>query len=484
MKKVSVIGSGFSGLSAACYAAQQGHDVTVYEKNTTIGGRARVFSENGFTFDMGPSWYWMPDVFDKFFNDFGFKTSEFYDLKLLDPGFQIIFENSTLEVSADLNKLYKTFEEIETGAAKQLELFLKEAEFKYKIGMEELVYKPGLSWFEFTNLEVLKGISKTHIFTSVQKYVRAHFKDSRLQALMEFPVLFLGAMPNQIPALYTLMNYSALKSGTWYPQGGMFKIVEGMHKLALSLGVKFQTNAAVTKLNVSNNRVSTIQTTNNSIETDTVIASADYEFVERELIDKKYKNYSENYWTNKTFAPSCLIFYIGVNKQINKLIHHNLFFDSDFDQHSKEIYTNPKWPTNPLFYVCCPSKTDKTVAPEGMENLFILVPIATGLTDSDEIRESYFEPIIKRIEKYCDDDFIENIIYKKSYCIKNFVSDYNSYKGNAYGLANTLFQTAVLKPKIRNKKISNLIYTGQLTVPGPGVPPSLISGKIAANLIH
>ena len=481
---VSIIGGGFSGLSAACYAAKNGNKVTIFEKNKKVGGRASLYSEDGFTFDMGPSWYWMPDVFDRFFNDFGKKTADYYKLDLLDPGFQVIFENNQMfPVAADIEQLYKQFEEIEKGAAKQLKIFLNEAEFKYNVGMDELVYKPGISWFEFATFKVLKGISQTHIFTSVQTYVRKHFKDARLRAIMEFPVLFLGAMPNQIPALYTLMNYSALNSGTWYPQGGMYKIIEGLETLAKSLGVEFKTSTNVTKINVVNNKAVSISTEKGDFETDHVIASADYAFVEKELLEPKYRNYSEKYWESKTFAPSCLIFYLGINKKVDKLIHHSLFFDTDFEKHAVEIYETPQWPTDPLFYVCCPSKTDATVAPEGMENLFILIPIATGLEDTEAKRESYFEPIMKRIEQFCGEEIRSHVIYKKSYCLKNFISDYNSYKGNAYGLANILKQTAILKPKIINKKINNLIYTGQLTVPGPGVPPSLISGKIAAELI-
>lgn len=482
MSKVAVIGSGFSGLASASFLAQQGMNVTVFEKNTNVGGRARVFEENGFVFDMGPSWYWMPDVFEKYFNQFGKSAKDFYDLKKLDPGFQIIYgENDVLTIPSNMEALMDEFERIEKGSSKQLQKFLKEAEFKYNVGMKELVYKPAYSWFEFANLEVLTGVLKSNVFSSVSSYVRKYFKDERLIMLMEFPVLFLGAMPNQIPALYSLMNYSALVQGTYYPMGGMFKIIEGMKSLAESLGVQIKTNEAINQIEVINGKVVGVKTDLDNYETDGVIASADYHHVEQKLLPTELRNYDEAYWTKKTFAPSSLIFYLGVNKKVNKLLHHNLFFDADFAQHSKDIYEVPKWTKDPLFYVCCPSKTDDSVAPEGMENLFVLIPIATGLEDNDEIRDSYLEPILKRIEKYCGESISGNIIYKKSYCVKNFVNDYNAYGGNAYGLANTLKQTAVLKPSLKNKKVSNLFYTGQLTVPGPGVPPALISGQIAAK---
>ncbi|MDB5020788.1 MAG: crtI [Pedobacter sp.] len=482
MAKVSIIGSGFSGLAAACFAAKDGHDVSVFEKNSTIGGRARSFSEAGFTFDMGPSWYWMPDVFESFFNAFGKSATDFYHLQQLDPGFQIVFgKQDILPVPAKLEDLYKVFESCESGSSQALQKFLKEAEFKYRVGMQDLVYKPAFSWLEYANLDVARGMLQSNLFSSVSSYVRKYFKDPRLQALMEFPVLFLGAMANKIPALYTMMNYSALVQGTWYPEGGMFKIIDGMENLAKSLGVQFYPNTPITNIEVEGGAVSAVHTATGRIPTDGVIASADYNHVEQNLLEPAYRNYSSEYWDKKTFAPSCLIYYLGVDKRIDNLLHHNLFFDADFVRHAESIYKTPEWPGEPLFYVCCPSKTDTTVAPAGMENLFILVPIATGLEDTEVKRESYFASIINRIEAHTGSSIASNIIYKKNYCLDNFVSDYHAFGGNAYGLANTLNQTAVLKPSLRNKKVKNLFYTGQLTVPGPGVPPALISGQVAAK---
>ncbi len=484
MSKISVIGSGFSGLSAACFAAKDNYKVIVYEKNTMIGGRARYYNDQGFMFDMGPSWYWMPDIFEKFFNEFNKSTHDYYKLIKLDPGFQLFFgNNDILPVPANVEELYQVFESIEKGSADKLKKFLAEGEFKYKIGMQQLVHKPALSWLEYANYAVLSGVAQSHIFKSVRSYVRSFFKDERLVALMEFPVLFLGAMPQNIPALYSLMNYAALSLGTYYPMGGMYKIVSGMQQLASSLGVTFMPDCEVNKITVSNKQATNLVTSKGMFATDAVIASADYHHVEKKLLEESHRNYNEDYWNKKTLAPSCLIFYVGVNKKIKKLIHHNLFFDTNFEVHSKEIYENPQWPSNPLFYVCCPSKTDPSVAPDGMENLFILVPVAPGLIDTEETRERYFKVLIKRMEKECGDNFLYNIIYKKSYCINDFIKDYNAYKGNGYGLANTLKQTAVFKPSIKNKKINNLFYAGQLTVPGPGVPPALISGQISAVLV-
>jgi phytoene desaturase len=482
MANISIIGTGFSGLAASCFAAKEGHRVTVFEKNRDIGGRARVYSAEGFTFDMGPSWYWMPDVFENFFAAFGKSAADYYELRQLDPGFQIIFgKDDLIEIPAGMDKLEQIFETIEPGSATALRKFLKEAEFKYEVGMKDLVYKPAFSWLEYANMDVVTGMLKANLFSSVSSHVKSYFKDERLVALMEFPVLFLGAMANKIPALYTMMNYSALVQGTFYPVGGMCRIVSGMKELAESLGVEFHTGIQVNHIEVTAGLVSGLTTGMGNFKTDGLIAAADYHHVEQQLLDKPYRNYDEKYWDKKTFAPSCLIYYVGVSKKLKKLLHHNLFFDADFNQHANDIYTLPQWPDRPLFYVCCPSKTDAGVAPEGMENLFLLVPVAAGLKDDQDTREGYFEGLIKRIEDFCGENFQEQIVYKRTYCINDFTEDYNAYKGNAYGLANTLMQTAVLKPSLKNRKLKNMFYAGQLTVPGPGVPPALISGQVAAG---
>ena len=480
---VAVIGSGFTGLSAAAYLADKGCNVDVYEKNGEIGGRARqLHTTNGYVFDMGPSWYWMPEVFEKFFNDFGYKSSDFYELELLDPGFSIIYgKDEVLNVPANFDALCNLFESIEKGSAVQLKQFLKEAEYKYKAGMEKLVYNPGLSITEFADLSLIKGIFKLQVFTSFSKHVKKYFKDHRLIALMEFPVLFLGAMPEETPALYSLMNYAGLKLGTWYPKGGFGKVVDAMGTIATEKGVRFYTNEAVTGFNIENKQIKELTSENNTRQYDGVIAAADYHHVEQHLLDDDHRNYSEKYWDKRVMAPSSLIFYLGVTKKIGKLNHHNLFFDEDLKQHAYEIYKKPQWPSKPLFYVCCPSKTDATVAPDGHENLFILMPMAPGLKDNESLRDSYFHLIMDRLEDHTGEDIRNSLDYKKSYCVSDFITDYNSYKGNAYGLANTLMQTANLKPSIKNKKINNLFYAGQLTVPGPGVPPSIISGNVAAT---
>ena len=482
--KYTVIGSGFSGLSTAAYLAKEGHEVHIFEKNDTIGGRARQFKDKGYTFDMGPSWYWMPDVFDKFFKDFDKNPKDYYDLIKLNPGFQIIFpEAHTLKLSSDWKEVLALFESYEPGSSKNLLSFMEEAEFKYNFGINRLVYEPGISLKEVCTPEIISNVFRLQIFKSYRKHVAKYFKNPFLVALLEFPVLFLGTAPAKTPAMYSLMAYSGIKQGTYYPMGGFVKVIDGMAQICKDLGVKFHLNSEVKDIVVENKKVVSIKTDFQEYKVDSLICSADYHHIDKEILPIHLSNYSEKYWDNRVLSPSCLIFYVGVNKKIDKLDHHNLFFDEDIDVHTNEIYATKQWPKKPLFYVCCPSKTDPSVAPKNKENLFFLIPIAPGMKDTEAIRKTYFSKIIKRMERYCGQEIEKYIEYNRSYCINDFINDYNSYKGNAYGLANTLSQTANLKPKIVNKHLENLFYTGQLTVPGPGVPPSIISGNVVANYV-
>ncbi len=483
MAKILIIGSGFSSLSAACYLSQAGHEVHIYEKNETVGGRARQMrTDDGYVFDMGPSWYWMPDVFERFFADFGHQVSDFYELELLDPAFEMVFpDRAKFQVPATYSALRDKFESLEPGSATRLDQFMADAQFKYEVGMKKIVYKPGLSLLEFLDADILRGALRFDLLSSFSSHVRKYFSNPQLLALMEFPVLFLGAMPRDTPALYSLMNYAGLKLGTWYPMGGFGKVIEGMARLARDLGVVIHCNSTVEKIVTEGRKATHLLINGRQEAMDAVLAGADYHHVERNLLQPAERNYNEQYWKKKVMAPSCLIFFIGLRKKIANIRHHTLFFEEDLIAHSKEIYKTPKWPEKPLFYVCCPSQTDPEVAPSGHENLFLLMPIAPGLEDSGAQHEHYYEMMMDRLEKHLDESVRQDVDYKKAYCIDDFVEDYNSFRGNAYGLANTLMQTANLKPKIRNRQVDNLFYCGQLTVPGPGVPPSIISGKIAAQ---
>ena len=481
-KNIYIIGSGFSALSASCYLAKQGYNVTVLEKNDTLGGRARQYKKDGFTFDIGPSWYWMPDVFERFFADFGKKPSDYYTLDKLNPGYEVYFgKKSSLKISENLEDIYRMFEEEEKGSAKHLKTFIDSAKSNYDTAIKDLVYKPGVSPLELINTSTIARVSQ--FFSTIRKQVRKNIKNPKLIKILEFPVLFLGAKPTNTPAFYNFMNYADFGLGTWHPRGGMYAVIEGMVSLATSLGVHFKTNSNVQKIITdTSKKVVGLLVNGEEIKTSLVLSGADYHHTET-LLDKDVRQYSENYWDKKIFAPSSLLFYVGFDKKIENVSHHTLFFDTDFDAHAREIYDNPKWPTDPLFYANFTSLTDETSAPEGKEAGFFLIPLAPGIKDTLELREEYFDKIMDRFEKLTNQKVKEHVLFKKSFCVNDFKEEYNSYKGNAYGMANTLFQTAFLRPKIKSGKVKNLYFTGQLTVPGPGVPPALISGKIASELI-
>jgi len=481
-KNIIVIGSGFSSLSAASYLAKKGHRVTILEKNDQTGGRSRSLHLNGFTFDMGPTWYWMPDVFEKYFADFNKKPSEYYNIELLDPGYTVVFEEGkTIQISPDQNKLFKAFEKEEPGSSIQLEKYLNQCKSNYDIAIKDMVYLPGESPLELVNK---KTIGKVGLFLkTIRKDAQKNFKSKHLQSIIEFPVLFLGSKPDNTPAFYNFMNYADLVMGTWYPKGGMKSVSDGMEKLAKELGVEIKLNTPVSKIIVEDKVAKGVMTPDGFFTADVIVSGADYHHSEL-LLDKQYRQHSETSWKKKVFAPSALLFYVGLNKKLKNATHHMLFFDKSFDAHAKTIYDDPSWPEDPLFYLSVSSKTDNT-APKGHENLTFLVPLANDIEDTEELREKYFKKILTRLNRLTNNNINESdIVVKQSYCLNDFKEDYNSYGGNAYGLANILKQTAFLRPKIHSKKVNNLFFAGQLTVPGPGVPPALISGKLADGLIQ
>jgi phytoene desaturase len=478
---INIIGSGFSSLAAACYLAKAGYNVTIFEKNKTIGGRARQLKKEGFTFDIGPTWYWMPDVFERFFADFDKKPSDYYTLEKLNPAYSVYFGKDDYIIIEDtLDKIKSAFEKEEPGSSKKLNKFIETAKNNYDIAIKDLVYNPGVSPLELITPATIKKINQ--FFSTIKKDVRKEFKNDRLVKILEFPVLFLGAKPSDTPSFYSFMNYADFGLGTFHPKKGMYQVILAMESLAKELGVNIKTEAPVESIIIENGVAKGIVSNGNIFKSDIVVSGADYHHTET-LLDSKYRQYSENYWEKKTFAPSSLLFYVGFNKKLVNVNHHTLFFDVDFDVHAEAIYDNPKWPENPLFYASFPSITDNSSAPDGKEAGIFLIPLAPGLEDTEDLRNTYFDKIITRFESLTSQNVKNDIIFKESFCINDFIKDYNSYKGNAYGMANTLLQTAFLRPKLKSKLVDNLFFTGQLTVPGPGVPPSLISGKLVADLV-
>ncbi|WP_223033189.1 phytoene desaturase family protein [Hanstruepera marina] len=481
-QQIIIIGSGFSSLSASCYLAKAGYDVTIFEKNSTIGGRARQLKKEGFSFDIGPTWYWMPDVFERFFDDFNKKPSEYYTLEKLNPAYSVYFgKDDYITIESTLEKICEAFEKEEPGSSTLLKKFIDKARDNYNIAIKDLVYNPGVSPFELVTSKTIKKLDQ--FFSTIKKDVRKAFKNERLTKILEFPVLFLGAKPSDTPSFYNFMNYADFGLGTFHPKKGMYEVILALEALSKSLGVKIRTNAPIDSIEIKNGQVTGIISNSKNYTCDILLSGADYHHTET-LLEPEFRQYSEKYWESRTFAPSSLLFYVGFDKKLKNVNHHTLFFDVDFDKHAKSIYDSPEWPDDPLFYASFPSITDSNAAPEGKEAGIFLIPLAPGLKDTKKMRSECFTKIMDRFETLTSQKVRSSILFSESFCVNDFIKDYNSYKGNAYGMANTLMQTAFLRPKLKSKKVKNLYFTGQLTVPGPGVPPSLISGKLVAELIN
>ncbi|MEM9873533.1 MAG: phytoene desaturase family protein [Myxococcota bacterium] len=487
MPEVVVVGAGFAGLAAACHLAHEGAEVTVVERHDQPGGRARTWEQDGFRFDMGPSWYWMPDVFERFFATFGRRQRDLYPLKRLDPSYRVVWPGGRAwDVPAGLPALRTFFDEVDAGAGAALDRFIAQTKYIYEAAYEDYLFRPSLSFFEFVDPRLVRELFRLKMLRSMHAYARSFFSHEKLARLVEWPVLFLGASARETSAMYGLMSYADMALGTWYPEGGMHRVIEAIVGVARDLGVTFRLGESVTQIDIAAGRATGLTTaTGERLNADAVLAAADYHHVEQRLIrEPRHRQYDEKYWSSRTMSPSSLLFYLGIEGDLgDDPVHHTLFFDEDLDQHMDEVYGAPRWPRAPLFYACAPSVTDDSVAPEGCSNLFLLVPLAPGLPDDDDARERIYDQVMGRLERHLGRPLRARVRVRRSYAMRDFERDYHAFRGNAYGMANTLRQTGPLKPRLRSSKVYGLYFAGQLTVPGPGMPPSLVSGELSARVL-
>ena len=484
-ESVVVIGGGFGGLSTACYLAAGGADVTVVEKNEQLGGRASRLEVDGFRFDMGPSWYLMPDVFERFFSDFDRSPSDYYDLTHLDPHYRVFWKDGDrADAVADVEAMKAVFESYEDGAGEALERYLEQAERNYDVGMEHFVYTDRTRLRDFVDMDVLRNARGLTLLGSMQDHVEDYFEHPKLQQLVQYSLVFLGGSPSNTPALYSLMSHVDVGLGVHYPDGGLGAVVDAVVELGAELGVHYETDRPVTGIRRDPEGEGLIvETESGPLLADVVVSDADYAHTERELLVRDDRQYDEGYWEERTYAPSAFLLYLGVQGDVDPLAHHTLVLPEDWDGHFADIFEEPAWPDDPAYYLCVPSQTDDTVAPEGHSNLFALVPIAPGLEDDEATRRAYRDALLEDVAASTGVDLRDRIVVEEHFTVSDFASRYNSTRGSALGLAHTLRQTGPLRPSHRSDALEGLYYTGAFTTPGIGVPMCLISGEHTADAV-
>ncbi|KQC03623.1 MAG: phytoene dehydrogenase [Methanoculleus sp. SDB] len=482
--KVAVIGTGFGGLSAAALLADKGFDVTVFEKNEQPGGRASVYRENGYAFDMGPSWYLMPDVYERCFAEFGKKPADFFELKRLDPAYRIYFgKEPMIDVPADLDRTFILFDDLEERGSEKLKAYLASAKEKYDLTINEMLYRDYRSIFDLINGKLLLQGARLHILENLEEFVNKSFSSEEARRIVEYSIGFLGGSPKNTPAFYHIMSHIDLTLGVWYPAGGIRTVADAIYRLAGSLGAQFRFNEPVEKIRIDNGRATGVITAQGTYNADIVVVNADYAHAELELLEDRFRTYDRNYWESRVLAPSAFVAYLGLNRKIAGLRHHTLFLDADWDAGFEKIFDPAKaaWPEHPSYYVNVPSQTDPTAAPEGCDTLFLLVALAPGLEDTSERRERFFNQVMDDLESKLGEPVRDAIVVKRIFALNDFRDRYNAYHGTALGLSHTLFQTALWRPAHRSAKVENLYYTGHYTHPGIGVPMTLISSTIVAR---
>ncbi|MFC5278507.1 phytoene desaturase family protein [Halorubrum rubrum] len=483
-ESVVVIGGGFGGLSTACYLADAGADVTLLEKNEQLGGRASRLEAEGFRFDMGPSWYLMPDVFERFFGHFDRSPEEYYTLTHLDPHYRVFWKDGDrVDVLPDMEHNRELFEAYEPGAGDALDAYLEEAERTYEIGMEHFVYEDRPRLRDYVDRDVLRYSWGLSLLGKMQGHVEGYFDHPKLQQLMQYTLVFLGGSPTNTPALYNLMSHVDFNMGVYYPDGGLGAVVDGIVELAEELGVEFVVDAEVTGIEGRYGAFAVDTAGGDRYLADIVVSNADYAHTERELLPERKRQYTEEYWESRTYAPSAFLLYLGVEGDVPELAHHTLVLPTRWEEHFAQIFDDPAWPDDPAYYLCVPSKTDETVAPDGHSNLFALVPIAPGLEDTPELRAEYRDLVLDDVAENTGTELRDRIVFEETFCVADFADRYNSYDGSALGLAHTLRQTSLFRPPHRSTALDGLYFTGATTTPGIGVPMCLISGGLTAERI-
>ncbi len=512
MSRVAVIGAGVAGLAVAGLLARDGHDVTVYEKNSRVGGRAGTIERDGFRFDSGPSWYLMPEVFDHFFEMMGTTTREQLDLTLLDPGYRVfrapLADGRTapsVTVPTGRAAVSRLFESREPGAAQTLDAYLDSAHDARVMAERYFLYNPFTRMRTLMTPEVLGAIPRLFslLGTRLQSFAARRFRDPVIRQLLGYPAVFLGTDPRTAPAMYHLMSALDLDEGVSYPQGGFWRVVERIAELTRAAGAEIVLDADITAISTGMRSGAAAVTgvewrdsegIAHRAEADIVVSGADLHHTETALLPPHLRTYPDSWWQRRTSGPGAVLVMLGIRGSVPELPHHSLFFTEDWDANFDAIFGDePEIPTPASIYVCRPSATDRTVAPEGHENLFVLVPIpadtSLGAGGSDGAGSAAIEQAadaaIDQIASWAGiHDLRERIVVRETKGPADFAEDYNSWRGGMLGPAHILSQSAMFRAQNESRQVSGLYYAGATTAPGVGVPMCLISAEIVLKRIR
>jgi len=482
MPKVVIIGAGIGGLATANLLAKAGYDVHIYEKGSMPGGRSGQFKKDGFTFDTGPSWYLMPDVFEHYFELLDTSTKKELDLIKLKPAYKVFFEKSeTVTITSDLEKDAATFETIETGAGNALKKYVEKSDETYQLSLKHFLYSNFTSPTDFLHSDITKRAHRMLglATTSIDRYVRRFVSNQRLKQILEYPMVFLGTSPFNAPALYSLMSALDFKEGVYYPRGTMYTIVERLVKLGENLGVTYHYNSSVKRIVVSSGHATGIELEGGEkVEADSIISNADLHFTETKLLTLNEQTYPESYWKKQEASPSALLLYLGVKGSIPEFEHHTLLFVEDWKANFDAIYKTKTTPETASLYISKTSQSDSGTAPKGHENIFVLVPLPAGIDlnqqQTNELTSHYFS----QIKTMTGVDLESRIVSKTVFGPNDFKTEYNSWQSSMLGPSHKLSQSAFFRTPNKSKKVANLYYVGSGTVPGIGVPMCLISAEL------
>lgn len=488
-KKVIVIGAGYGGMAIANLLGKAGYSVVVLEKNDEPGGRIAVIKKDGYVFDIGPSWYLMPEVFEQYYSLFDASANERLELIRFTPGYKVFFDDKPeVFIQGDVGKDKAVFEAIEPGAGKKLEDYVRRSSIAYHLAVKQFLYNNFSSPKDLVSWQVIKNAHRMIPLAlgNLDRYVSRYFKDQRLKQLLEYHMVFLGSSPFQAPAIYTLMSHLDFISGVYYPKRGMLSLVDDMKALGTEYDITYRCATSVKRI-VTNDGLSTgVELENGEIiDADIVVSNADLYHTETKLLDETARSFGESYWKKRQPGPGALLVSLGIKGVLPELVHHNLYFVDDWRGNFKAIYEDQSVPSAPSMYVCNPTKTDPFLAPDGNENVFILIPLPAGVSLDDKQEEDIANKAVAQFSKVSGiGDLESRIVTKHIFGPDDFKDRFNAWDYNAFGgESHLLRQSIFMRTPNQSKKIKNLYYVGAGTLPGIGLPMCLIGAELTYKKI-